>query len=381
MSPKVPADGNIATSTVLHCRASEGFARWMEAAHGSLLITLPLSGQLAVLRWNGNRVHLGSHPFDKPMGVTFELNRDAGWCPNVSRIALATRRELITFANVLNPPPKPSTIPVPDLEFDALFVPRITYHVGEVNTHDIAFCDANLCFVNTRFSCLANASEQFNFVPVWKPSFITSLVPEDRCHLNGFAIEDGVPKYATCLGRANVQGGWRSERMNGGILIDIESGELMVDGLCMPHSPKLHRGQLWVLNSGTGELLNIDRVTGRGVPTCSLPGFVRGLSFMDRYAIIGLSQIRDRHTAVGLPVHTRHSQLTTGVAIVDIRSGVLEGMFEFTRGVSEVFEVCFLPGVIKAVLCNPALTVDDHVLTAPGFICWRQRGVDVRAAE
>ena len=69
--------------------------------------------------------------------------------------------------------------------YDALYLPRATYHTGDLNTHDVAILGDEMWLAATRFSCLAKLSYDFSFLPVWKPPFVSDLVPEDRCHLNG----------------------------------------------------------------------------------------------------------------------------------------------------------------------------------------------------
>jgi len=64
------------------------------------------------------------------------------------------------------------------------------------------------------------------------------VVPEDRCHLNGLAVVDGQPKYVTALGTTDTPGGWRERKADGGVLLDVESGETLIDNLSMPHSPR-----------------------------------------------------------------------------------------------------------------------------------------------
>ena len=76
----------------------------------------------------------------------------------------------------------------------------------------------------------------------------------------------------------------------------------------------------------------------------SLPGYLRGLGFAGRFALIGLSKIREKHIFGELPVQQRDAALRCGVAVVDLRTGREAGMFEFTGGCTEIFDVRFLPG-------------------------------------
>ncbi len=65
----------------------------------------------------------------------------------------------------------------------------------ELDAHDVGLLrDGRIVFVNTQFNCLARPpSARHSFTPLWKPPFISKIVKEDRCHLNGLAMEDGVP--------------------------------------------------------------------------------------------------------------------------------------------------------------------------------------------
>ena len=124
-----------------------------------------------------------------------------------------------------------------------------------LDAHDIGLLKGGrIVFVNTLYNCLATPSERHSFTPVWKPPFISKIVKEDRCHLNGLAMEEGVPRYVTAVSKSDTIDGWRDRRFDGGIIVDVQSGEIVIGGLSMPHSPRVYRGKLFVLNSGTGEL-------------------------------------------------------------------------------------------------------------------------------
>ncbi len=254
--------------------------------------------------------------------------------------------------------------------YDALYLPRATFHTGDLNTHDVAFQGEDLLLVNTRFSCLARLSTRFNFTPFWRPSFVTDLVPEDRCHLNGLAMEDGQPRFVTALGTTDGAGAWRQNKAQGGVLIELQSGRIVLDGLSMPHSPRCYGGRLWVLNSGTGELLLVDPVQGRSVPVCRLPGYLRGLAFVGPYALVGLSKIRERHIFGGLPIQKDFDALRCGVGVVDLRSGRLAGLFEFTSGCEELYDVQFLPGVRRPMILNLQKEAVRQAMTEPDSSYW-----------
>jgi uncharacterized protein (TIGR03032 family) len=229
-------------------------------------------------------------------------------------------------------------------QHDACFLPRSSHVTGDVGIHEIAMANDELWIVSTRFSCLATLDADYSFVPRWKPPFITALAAEDRCHLNGLAVIDGRPSYASALGTTDVQDGWRADKPQGGCIVDIASGEFVSRGLSMPHSPRWRHGRLWVLESGTGRLLVVDRDSGTREPVADVPGFARGLAIAGPIAFIGLSKIRPTSAMDGVPLAERRDTLKCGVAAVDLRSGGIVGSLEFQTAIEEIFDVQLLPG-------------------------------------
>ena len=199
--------------------------------------------------------------------------------------------------------------------------------------------------VSTRFSCLATLNPDYSFVPRWRPPFISALAAEDRCHLNGLAVVDGQPKYVTALGTTDTRDGWRVEKARGGCVIDMPSGEFIARGLSMPHSPRWHHGKLWVLESGVGGLLLVDPASGKTEMVATLAGFTRGLAFVGRYALVGLSKIRATSAMDGVPLAEWRDQLQCGIAVVDLQSGQKVAMLEFQTAVEEIFDVRLLEGM------------------------------------
>ena len=203
--------------------------------------------------------------------------------------------------------------------------------------------------VNTLFGCIAAVSDGHSFRPIWQPPFLSKLAPEDRCHLNGLAMEGGAPRYATACSRSDVSDGWRDRRRDGGVLIDVGSGEVVLDGLSMPHSPRLHDGRLWVLDSGRGLLGAVDLAAGRFEPVGFCPGFARGLAFAGNHAVVGLSLARENRTFASLDLgdalDARDTEARCGLAIFDLASGDMTGWVRIEGVVRELYDVVFLPGV------------------------------------
>jgi uncharacterized protein (TIGR03032 family) len=351
---------------VVACSATPGFLGWLAQAAGSVAVSTYQAGKVAMIGWDGQQVTLLMRQFDKPLGLA----------ASEDRLVLATRHDVVVFANA--PLLAHDFLEEEPGRYDALYLPRATYHTGGLNTHDVAILGDQMWLVATRFSCLAKLSYDFSFLPVWKPSFVTDLVPEDRCHLNGLALRDGRPRYVTALGTTNAAGAWRDQKATGGVLIDVDSDEIMLDGLAMPHSPRWHDERLWLLNSGAGELLVVDPHSGRSDVVCRLSGYLRGLCFCGPYALVGLSKIRERHIFGGLPVQQRCDNLLCGVAVVDIRNGREAGFFEFTAGCEEMYDVQFLPGVLRPMILNSEKPVAHQAITNPESSYWLRPSSEIR---
>ena len=166
-----------------------------------------------------------------------------------------------------------------------------------------------------------------------------------NCHLNGLALVDGKLEYVTALGETNEMGGGRANKARGGIVMDVDSSEILCRGLSMPHSPRWHGGRLWLGESGSGTLGTVDLNTGRYEAVAAVPGFTRGLDFLGDLAFVGLSQVRESAVFSGIPITERLTpeQRTCGVCVVDLSRGATVALLKFTSGVQEMFAVALLP--------------------------------------
>jgi uncharacterized protein (TIGR03032 family) len=209
----------------------------------------------------------------------------------------------------------------------------------------MAWAGKELWFVNTKFSCLCTTDIEHSFVPRWSPPFISRLLPEDRCHLNGLCIVDGKPRYVTALGQSDEPRGWRKNKANGGIIMDVTTNEIICEGLSMPHSPRIYADKLWVLESGKGALSTVNPDTGETQVVATVPGFSRGLDFYGNLAFVGLSQVRETAVFSGIPITEQKDERICGVWIINIENGEIVGFLRFEGSVQEIFAVQILAGI------------------------------------
>jgi uncharacterized protein (TIGR03032 family) len=300
--------------------------------HISLLVSTYQAGKVIVVRNDGGVLNTHFRTFAKPMGIAADH----------TRLTIGGTNTVWEYRNV---PAVARTLEPPD-KHDACYVPRRLHVTGDIDIHEMAYDQHHeLWVINTRFCCLCTLDADHSFSPRWRPPFVSALAPEDRCHLNGLGMVDGRPRYVTALGETDTPGGWRANKANGGILMDLDTNEMVLHGLSMPHSPRWYQGQLWFLESGQGSLAVADLQRGRWETVARVPGFTRGLDFYGPLAFIGLSQVRESAVFSGIPLVQRLKERTCGVWVVHIETGQIVGFLRFEAGVQEIFAVQALPGI------------------------------------
>ena len=323
------------------------FPEVLEALGITLAVSTYQAGKLIFIRAKDGVLNTHFRDFQSPMGLAY---RDGF-------LALGTKTEAWTFRAFQEPAAQIE----PKGTHDALFLPATRYITGDIRIHEIAWVGTELWAVNTRFSCLCTFDGRHNFVPRWRPPFITELAPQDRCHLNGVAFVEDAPAYVTCLGATDAPDGWRVNKVDGGLLLDVASGETIARGLSMPHSPRYYAGKLWILESGHGRLSTVDVATGQTTTVAEMPGFTRGIDFHGPYAFIGLSQVRETAVFNGLAICAPGRERQCGIWVVDIRSGATVAFLRFSGSVQEIFAIQVLP------VRWPELINEDHELLGGAF--------------
>ncbi len=327
------------------------FPQLLQHFNASLLVTTYQAGKLVIVRADGDVINTHFRNFKKPMGMAIDGNR----------LAIGTSQEIWEFRNV------PAVAPrlEPKGRVDGCFMPRSGHMTGDIQIHEMCYEGDDLWFINTAFSCLCTHDSEHSFVPRWRPPFVTELAPGDRCHLNGLGVVGNKPKWLTALGKTNTTGGWRENKKDGGILMDLDSNEIVLEGLSMPHSPRWYQDKLWLMESGNGTFGYVDLDTCKYEPIVELPGFTRGLEFCGNLAFIGLSQVRESAVFSGIPITTRlkEEERTCGVWVVDIRNGQVVAFLKFEDAVQEIFAVSVLRGIRYPDLIN-----HDAELTGSAFV-------------
>lgn len=307
---------------------SVNIVEFLKQIKSTILMTTYQSGKIMIMGQQDNKFDIRYKEFPRPMGM---------YAKN-GKIWAGLGHGIYQFANF-----QAVTTKLEDgITYDACYLPQNIHFTADIDIHEMEFCENELYFINTKFSCLCKKDNTCSFKPIWKPPFITLLQPLDKCHLNGFCTRDGKPRYVTALGESDEPLGWRANKAKGGILMDITTNEVLARGLSMPHSPRWHEEKLYLLESGIGAISYYDFETKKVVEIATVPGFTRGLDIVGDFAFIGVSKVRESATFGGLPI-TKLPKRVSGVWIVNIKTGKIVSFIEFTSGLDEVFAISVVP--------------------------------------
>ena len=316
--------------------ASRQFQAWMAEQRLSLAFTTYQAGKLFLL---------GLNPQGRLSVFERTFNRCMGLASDGQTLWMSTLFQLWRLENALAPGENADG-------YDRYYIPRTAYTTGDLDVHDIGIgADGNPVFIATLFGCIATLSATHSIRPLWKPPFISRLAAEDRCHLNGLAMAEGEPRYVSAVSRSDVADGWRDKRRDGGVVLDVRSNEVVLEGLSMPHSPRLVDGCLYLADSGTGRFGRVDPVKGRFEEIAFCPGYIRGVAIRGDFAVVGLSRPRHNKTFSGLALDEelkrRDVEPRCGLMVIDLRSGDIVHWLRIEGVVEELYDVVLLPGVVR----------------------------------
>ena len=341
---------------------TSNFPKILEALNISLVVTCYQSAKLVLIRSTESKINTHFKTFHRPMGIyvdknrltlgthteVLEYKRNDDLLETVKNGALddenkLTRKVLEKDQEELEELREKKEKELAELKkADTLYMPRASLVTGMINIHDIAWGDEGLWVVNSTFSCLSTLSPDNSFVARWKPKFITELVPEDRCHLNGMAMLNGKPKYVTTFNKKNSLDSWTDTKKYDGTLIDIDTDEILLDEMVMPHSPKVYKDKVYVCESGLGIVWEFDPKTKEKKQVVKLKGFTRGLYFYGGLMFVGLSQVRTSSITDPIPL-SKEDKTYSGVWIINMDNNTEIGYIKFDGDLDQVYDIAIMP--------------------------------------
>lgn len=338
---------------------SNSFPKILKEIKSSLVYSTYQAGKLIFISsLNGTSIIKYAKNFKRPMGLAYD--------PTEKKLAIASKSSIDIFSTSTtisyNYPEAPK-------KYDAVFLPQATYNTGILDTHEIGWYEKNLWIVNTMFSNLASMDHATHFKKEWQPNFISKMLPEDRCHLNGLCFENGKPRYVTCFSDTDHAYGWKDVGYQEGKLIDIDSHEIVMDHLAMPHSPIIIGDEIFLIQSATGEVLKYNRKTKERTVLNQFDTFLRGMEIHKEYIFIGASKIRKGSTSFkNLPIDPESS--FSGIIVLDKNTGKKVGGLTYTDHIKEIFSVKILPGIRSPALLTERDEYYNRAVMAEGMNFW-----------
>ena len=213
---------------------------------------------------------------------------------------------------------------------------------GSLYLHDLALVDGVLHANAVGQNAVVRIAPDGTYERVWWPRAIESArgprFGPNFLQLNSIAAG---PTLTTSFFSAStdVPGRRRPGHRNfavdrRGVVFSGRTRDVAVRGLTRPHSARLHRGRLWVDDSGYGTVGVC--TDGRFEPVAALPGWTRGLGFHGPLAFVCTSRILPRFEryAPGLDP----ARCVCGVHVLDTRDGRVLGSLVWPLG-TQLFAV------------------------------------------
>jgi uncharacterized protein (TIGR03032 family) len=265
------------------------------AARGlTLLVTREYEHLVVALRAGRRGPEVSYLPLPHPSGLAVDRRRGV-----VHVASTRNPNQLVTLApaHAVREPGRVTAVPLaarPLVPVRARFLP------GGLYLHDLALIGGALHGNAVAQNAVVRFDARGGWRRVWWPRTLAALgrraFARNYLQLNSIAAGRTL---ATSFFTASVA--TRGARRPGhpdfpvdrrGVVFAGASGRVVARGLTRPHSARLHRGRLWVDDSGYGRVGVVAH--GRFEPVTTLPGWTRGLAFAGEVAFVGTSRVLPR---------------------------------------------------------------------------------------
>lgn len=294
--------------------------------------------------------------------------------PHPSGLVVDRPRRMAYLASTRNPNQIYDLAPVrglldrPDVQRDGdeghpLVPLKSRFLPGALYLHDLAIVGGKLHGNAAGTNAVMEFHDDGRYNVVWWPKCVEQsgghpLLSRNHLQLNSIAAGAHLSSsYFTASSDriAKRRPGHRNFPVDGrGVVFDGRSRDVFIRGLTRPHSARLHEGRVWLGNSGYGELVVGLREGERYEVAARLPGWTRGLCFVEGVAFVGTSRVipRFRNYAPGLNLE----ESKCGVHAVDVVSGAMLGSLVWPAG-NQVFAIDWLP---SSVTCGFPFAVQSR---------------------
>lgn len=336
-STSTPKDRFPATS--LSCSYTPRLVAYLKSLNISLVLTSAQSGRVLCIGAGPKELVMSVVDFDQPHGVA----------ASTDKIALSLNQQLQLFVSEDRPERPLSMNPLSLTRERHEFSSNQSRYTAGLSSPDLAWGTDGLWFANPAFCGLSTLTNDGRLMNLWKPAFVSELAEEDHWHINGVAVENGVPRYVTAMAESKAAGGKRVRVLNRGVIVNVPSGEVVCRGLFSPAAPRVHNGSLWVLQANSGQLCHVHRRTGVAHVVETFPGYTTGFDCHDGFGFVGLSSSCGDSESAVMPLSARE-KLWCGLAVVNLTTGKVVEALKLLTGFECISSVAVVPGRMPTLI-------------------------------
>ena len=321
---------------LLECRATKHWWSTLEGLGITLLVTREYEHLALALSAQKGKPRVTFFPVPHPSGLAVDRKS--------RRVYLASTRnpnQVYLFQ------PLKSLLPRDDVALPAhprspLMPVSTVYYPGSLYIHDLAMVAGRLHANAVGHNAVVHLAEGNRFDRVWWPKCIerrgAPVFTQNHIQLNSIAAGKSV-NHSFFSASSDRVGRQRPGHLNypvdgRGVIFSGVTREPICTGLTRPHSARLHGRELWVDNSGYGEL-GVVR-DGRLEVIRKLPGWTRGLSIVGDIAFVGTSRIIPKFARYAPGLEAAGS--VCGIHAISCKTGAVLGSLEWPNG-NQIFSI------------------------------------------
>ena len=323
---------------LLEARATRGWWRTLEELGVTLFVTREYEHLVLALSVVKGRPHTTFLPLPHPSGLT--VDRDA------HKVYIASTRnpnQVYTFKPLTGTLDRTDIKP-PSVTGLPLMPATSAYYPGSLYIHDLAIVGGKLHANAVAHNAVIRFSQDNTFERVWWPKCI-DVFSRNHIQLNSIAagrtLAQSYFSASSCeIGR--LRPGHLNYPVDGrGVIFSGTTREPICTGLTRPHSARLREKDIWVDNSGYGEVGFVE--DGRLQVVSKLPGWTRGLSILGDVAFAGTSRIIPKFARYAPGLDPASS--VCAIHAISCKTGHLLGTLEWPYG-NQIFAIDWIDATV-----------------------------------
>ena len=157
--------------------------------------------------------------------------------------------------------------------------------------------------------------------------------------------------------------------------MDVETNEIILDKLPMPHSPMMYKNELYMLLSASGEVIKINIKEKNYEVIKQLNGFCRGIDIFNDYMFIATSKLR-KNSSTFAKLSFASKADVAGIKVIHLPTKAIVGEINFQSSVDEIYSLKILANSIRPNILNTMNAIHKYSLSIPGQTFWANPEVE-----